>query len=145
MPVEVASRQAFQAPDPILLSSVNALLMSKRPHANGPLEVRNTPTQLVDLFPTILDILDVEAAHDPTSRSAYSIREDEQRETRFAFNPTKKHGHNLVEVRIEDQKNLQNSRLTVLGPATDPATWRGQVDSAAIPDRPDDTLRDQRR
>jgi Sulfatase len=129
-------------PDAILLSSVNALLMIKRPHAKGPLEFKETPTQLVDLFPTIMDILDFEAAHDPSGKSVYSIREDEQREARFAFDPAKKHGHNLVEVRIEDQKDLQNSKLTVLGPATDPATWRGQVDGAATGGRPELTSRD---
>ena len=122
--------RTLDTPDATLLSSVNALLMIKRPHAKGPLEIKETPTQLVDLFPTILDILDLEAAHDPSGKSVYSIRDDEQREARFGFDPAKKHGHNLVEVRIEDQKDLPNSKLTVLGPAISPATWRGQVDGA---------------
>jgi len=114
--------RTLDTPDATLLSSVNALLMIKRPHAKGPLEIKETPTQLVDLFPTILDILDLEAAHDPSGKSVYSIRDDEQREARFGFDPAKKHGHNLVEVRIEDQKDLPNSKLTVLGPAISPAT-----------------------
>ena len=48
-------------PDATLLSSVNALLMVKRPRAKGPLAIKATPTQLVDLFPTILDVLNVAA------------------------------------------------------------------------------------
>jgi arylsulfatase A-like enzyme len=135
--------RTLDMPDATLLSSVNALLMIKRPHAKGPLEIKGTPTQLVDLFPTILDILDLEAAHDPSGKSIYSIRDDEQREARFGFDPAKKHGHNLVEVRIEDQKDLPNSKLTVLGPATDPATWRGHVDGAATVRRPEVISRDE--
>ena len=115
----------------MLLSSVNALLMIKRPHAEGPLAIKPTPTQLVDVFPTIMDILNLEAAHDPAGRSVYSLRDDEPREALFAFDPTKKHGHDLVEVRIENQKDLPRSELTVLGPAADPATWRSQVAGAA--------------
>jgi hypothetical protein len=118
-------------PDAFLLSSVNALLMIKRPYAKGPLQFRQTPTQLVDLFPTIMDILNLEATHDPTGRSVYALRDDEPREALFGFDPTKKHGHDLVEVRIENQKDLPNSELTVLGPAADPATWRSQVAGAA--------------
>lgn len=137
--------RTLDTPDAILLSSVNALLMIKRPHAKGPLEIKETPTQLVDLFPTILDILNLEAAHDPSGKSVYEIGEDEQREARFGFDPAEKHGHNLVEVRIEDQKNLPNSKLTVLGPATDPATWRGQVDGAAAVGRPEVISRDEPR
>jgi hypothetical protein len=117
--------------DAVLLSSVNALLMIKRPHAKGPLAFKQTPTQLVDVFPTIMDILDLEAAHDPTGRSVYALRDDEPREALFGFDPVKKHGHDLVEVRIENQKDLPNSELTVLGPAADPATWRSQVAGAA--------------
>jgi hypothetical protein len=118
-------------PDAFLLSSVNALLMIKRPYAKGPLQFRQTPTQLVDLFPTIMDILNLEATHDPTGRSVYALRDDEPREALFGFDPTKKHGHDLVEVRIENQKDLPSSELTVLGPAADPATWRSQVAGAA--------------
>jgi hypothetical protein len=135
--------RTLDTPDATLLSSVNALLMIKRPHAKGPLEIKGTPTQLVDLFPTILDILDLEAPHDPSGKSVYSIRDDEHREARFGFDPAKKHGHNLVEVRIEDQKDLPNSKLTVLGPATDPATWRGHVDGAATVRRPEVISRDE--
>jgi len=137
--------RTLDTPDVTLLSSVNALLMIKRPHAKGPLEIKETPTQLVDLFPTILDILDLEAAHDPSGKSVYSIRDDEQREARFGFDPARKHGHNLVEVRIEDQTDLPNSNLTVLGPATDPATWRDQVDGAVTGGRPDVASRNEPR
>ncbi len=91
--------------------------MIKRPRAKGPLAIKQTPTQLVDLFPTILDILDLEAAHGLVGKSVYSIAEGERREARFGFDPTEKHGHDLVEVRIEDQMDLPNSQLTVLGPA----------------------------
>jgi Sulfatase len=139
-----ASR-TLDMPDSILLSSVNALLMIKRPHARGPLQIKTTPTQLIDLFPTILDILGLEAAHDLSGRSVYSIRDDEQRDARFGFDPTKKHGHDLVEIRIEDQRDLPNSQLTVLGPAADPATWRGQADGAVTLGRPEVTSQDRAR
>lgn len=50
----------------------------------------------------------------------------EKREARFAFDPNRKYGHDFVEVRIEDQTDLHNSKLSVLGPATDPASWYAQ-------------------
>jgi hypothetical protein len=133
-----ASR-TLDTPDSVLLSSVNALLMIKRPHAAGPLRIRAAPTQLIDLYPTILDILSIGASHELSGRSVYSLQDDARREARFAFDPTKKHGHDLVEIRIEDQKDLPNSPLTVLGPAADPATWQDRIDGAVTAGRPEIT------
>jgi Sulfatase len=137
--------RTLDTPDAILLSSINALLMIKRPRAKGPLAIKQTPTQLVDLFPTILDILDLKAARGLVGKSVYSIAEGERREARFGFDPREKHGHDLVEVRIEDQMDLPNSQLTVLGPATDPATWRDRADGALTFDRPEAASQDQAR
>jgi hypothetical protein len=131
--------------DETLLSSVNALLMIKRPQATGPLRTVATRTQLVDLYPTILDILGLEADAATHGKSVYAIRPEERREARFAFDPNEKHGPDLVEVRIEDQVNLPHSKLTVLGPATDPASWRDQAEGSTIGSRPDVTLRGERR
>jgi hypothetical protein len=120
-----------------LLSYVQALLMIKRPHAEGPLQALDTPTQLVDLFPTVVDVLDLPPPDEIDGESVYSIREGERRDVRIGFDPEDlTNGRNFVEVRIEDQMDLQNSELTVLGPATDPATWSPQVGDKAIEDKP---------
>ena len=120
-----------------LLSYVQALFMIKRPYAEEPLRALDTPTQLVDLFPTVLDILNLPPPADVDGRSVYSIREDEGREVRIGFDPDDlTNGRNFIEVRIEDQSDVQSSALTVLGPATDPATWRDQVDGKTIADEP---------
>ena len=125
-------RKTLGVPDEQLLSSLNAFLMIKRPYAKGALKVVDTPTQLVDLFPTILDILDLKADYETQGRSVYALTPAERRHAVFGFDPNKKHGSNIVEVRIEDQSDLQNSKLTVLGPATDPATWRTADDGQPV-------------
>jgi arylsulfatase A-like enzyme len=108
-----------------LRSQVYALLAIKPPGASGPLEVRNTPTQLVDLFPTLLDLLDLAAPDYPVyGRSVYAAG-GAPREARFGFDPARRHGHEIVEVRVDDPVHLARSPLTVIGPAIDPATWRG--------------------
>jgi len=108
-----------------LLSYVQALLMIKRPHAEGPLEILDTPTQLVDLYPTLLDVLDLQPQGELDGKSVYAIRADERREVRVGFDPEDlTNGRDFVEIRVEDQSDLKSSDLTVLGPATDPATWR---------------------
>ncbi|HSA80666.1 MAG TPA: hypothetical protein VLE23_07565, partial [Geminicoccaceae bacterium] len=106
--------------------------MIKRPQATGPLTIVDTPTQLIDLYPTILDILGLAADPGADGKSIFAIGPDERRDARFAFDPHKKHGHNLITIRIEDQTDLPHSRLTVLGPAADPASWRDQVGSMRI-------------
>ena len=102
--------------------------MIKRPHAAGPLRILDTPTQLVDLYPTLLEILDLEppdyALH---GRSAYGPDANAPREARFGFDPNKHLGPNVIEFRIEDQSDLRNSDLTVIGPATDPDLWRAEL------------------
>jgi hypothetical protein len=100
-----------------LVYTLNALLMVKRPYAEGPLEISETPTQLVDLFPTMLDILDLEFPYEMDGKSVFAIRPNERREARFGFDPKKPmNGPNIVEVRIEDPQDLAHSKLTVLGP-----------------------------
>jgi hypothetical protein len=111
-----------------LLSEVHSLLMIKRPHATEPLRILDTPTQLVDLYPTLLEILDLAppgyALH---GRSAYGPDANAPREARFGFDPDKHLGPNVIEFRIEDQSDLRNSDLTVIGPATDPDLWRPEL------------------
>jgi Sulfatase len=108
-----------------LVYTLQALLTIKPPGARGPLEIVDTPTQLVDLFPTILDLLDLEPGHELESKSVYALAPDERRPARFGFDPDKMmNGPNIVEVQIDDPSNPWHSKLTVLGPATDPGTWR---------------------
>ncbi len=114
------------ASDEMLRSSLNALLLVKRPGARGPLRIVDTPTQLIDLYPTLLDLLDLEPGAPTAGKSVYAIGPRERREARFAFDPENKHGPGLIEVRIEDQTDLPHSKLSVLGPAADPASWAGK-------------------
>jgi hypothetical protein len=111
-----------------LLSEIHSLLMVKRPHAAGELRVLDAPTQLVDLYPTLLDILDIDppdyALH---GRSVYGPEADQPREARFGFDPNKHLGPDVMEIRIEDPRDLRNSELTLIGPATDPDLWRPEL------------------
>jgi Sulfatase len=111
-----------------LLSEVHSLLMIKRPHAAEPLRILDTPTQLVDLYPTLLEILNLNPPDYPLhGRSAYGPDANAPREARFGFDPNKHLGPNVIEFRIEDQSDLRNSDLTVIGPATDPDLWRPEL------------------
>ena len=111
----------------LLRSQVYALLAIKPPGAGGPLTVRTMPTQLVDVFPTLLDLLELAPPrYRLHGRSVYAAAAA-PREARFGFDPARRHGWDLVEVRIDDPADLAHSSLTVLGPATDPAIWRGEI------------------
>ena len=116
-------KSTLGVPNGALLKGVGALLMIKRPHAEAPLRISEAPTQLVDLFPTVLDILDLAPDYPVDGRSIYRLEPGEPRDIRFGLDPSRKYGHNFLEVRIEDPTDLARSRLTVIGPATDPATW----------------------
>ena len=107
-----------------LRKGISSLLMIKRPHADQPLRIVVTPTQLADVFPSILDILDLRALHPIHGRSVYSLKQGERRELLFGLDPTNKWRHDFVEIRIDDPMDLQRSEFSVIGPATDPATWR---------------------
>jgi len=104
-----------------LLSGVNALLMIKQPNNRKPLRELDQATQLVDLFPSLADILDLEAAIDGPihGRSIYQ-QGAAARETRFSFDPDELFGDNFIEIRIENPKDLRHSPLTVIGPAVTP-------------------------
>ena len=76
--------------------------MIKPAGATGPLEIVDTPTQLVDLFPTILDLLDLEPGHALESKSVYALAPGERRAARFGFDPDKMmNGPNVIEVEID--------------------------------------------
>jgi hypothetical protein len=116
-------KSTLGVPDRALRSGIQALLMIKRPQTEGPLQISEVPTQLVDLFPTVLDILDLEPGYPVDGRSIYTLAPGAPRDVRFGLDPSRKYGHEFVEVRIEDPTNLARSPLTVVGPATDPRTW----------------------
>ena len=109
-----------------LLNGIEALLMIKRPYATAPLRISEAPTQLVDLFPTLLDVLDLEPAYPTDGRSVYALEPGAARDLRFRIDPSGKYGHDFVEVRVEDPTDLGRSELTVIGRATDPAAGREQ-------------------
>jgi len=114
-----------------ILARAQALLMIKRPHAQHRLDVVKAPTQLVDIYPTIFDVLGLELQ--PTEvhgRSVYASAAS-PREARFALDPEGRYGSNLVEVRIDDPSDLATSNLTVVGPPSDPALWREEIQPAA--------------
>jgi Sulfatase len=121
---EDSDRTTLGHADGKLLQGISSLLMIKRPRANAPLRIVNTPTQLADLFPTILDLLDLRPLHQTHGRSVYSLSPEERRELRFGLDPAHKYRHDFVEVRIDDPAQLQESSLSVIGRATDPAVWR---------------------
>jgi hypothetical protein len=107
-----------------LRSQVSALLAIKPPGASGPLRVHGTPTELVDLFPTLIDLLDLPPPDYPVRGRSVYAGGGAPREARFGFDPAKRHGSQIVEVRVDDPTRPARSPLTVIGPATDPATWR---------------------
>ncbi len=115
-----------------LLSGVNALLMIKRPGGRGPMREREQVTQLVDLFPSLADILDLEASVEAPIHGRSIYAEDwEPRDVRFGFDPDELFGSNFMEVRIETPGDLRRSKLTVVGPALVPANWRPEIREAA--------------
>ena len=82
-------------PRAVLLERAQALLMIKRPHAQHRLDVLKRPTQLVDVYPTVFDVLGLELR--PTEvhgRSVYASAAS-PREARFALDPKQSTGPNL--------------------------------------------------
>lgn len=114
-----------------MLARVQALLMVKRPEAQHRLEVVETPTQLVDIYPTVLEISGLgPPPAEVHGRSVYAAAAA-PREARFALDPDGRYGSNLVEIRIDDPSDLVWSHLTVIGPPNDPALWRAEIGRAA--------------
>jgi hypothetical protein len=119
--------RALGKPRQALLARVQALLMVKRPHAQHRLDLVIRPTQLIDVYPTIFDLLGLELQPAQIhGRSVYASAA-QPREARFAHDPENWFGPNLIEVRIDDPSDLVTSKLTVVGPAIDPTLWREEV------------------
>lgn len=98
-----------------LVSMVNALLMIKRPDAGGDLEIVGRPTQLIDLYPTLVELLELPP---PDYRmDGRSVFGDAHQDLVFAIDPKVRHGPNLIEVRVDRPDDIERSPLTVLGPA----------------------------
>jgi hypothetical protein len=112
-----------------LLSRVSALLMIKPAGAAGTLETVDTPTQLIDLLPTLVDLLDLPPPkHRMLGTSVFALDPDQRRDTIVGHDPENTHGPNVFDVRIEDPANLADSALSVLGPA---GSW-GKAQSGQI-------------
>ena len=123
--------RALRKPRQALLARAQALLMVKRPHAQHRLDLVMTPTQLIDVYPTIFDLLGLELQPaEVHGRSVYAS-DASPREARFAHDPENWFGPNLIEVRIDDPSDLVTSNLTVVGPANDPKLWPEEVRRAA--------------
>jgi Sulfatase len=118
-----------------LLSRVSALLMIKPAEARGALDTVATPSQLIDLLPTLVDLLDLPPPRYPMlGTSVFALDPDQRRHTIVGHDPENTHGPKVFDVRIEDPGNLPDSALSVLGPA---GTWGrlqpGQVTAGAPP------------
>lgn len=118
--------------DNVLLSGTNALLTIKRPKARGALREVDQVTQLVDLFPSVLDILGLERPADALihGRSIYADQ-DHPRDVRFSFDPKERWGDDYVDVRIEAPDDMRRSALTVVGPTIEPVHWRDEIRQSA--------------
>ena len=118
-----------------LLSRISALLMIKPAGAAGKLETVDTPTQLIDLLPTLVDLLDLPPPrHRMLGRSVFALDPDQRRDTIVGHDPKNTHGPNVFDVRIEDPANLADSALSVLGPAGSRGKVRpGQVAADRAP------------
>jgi hypothetical protein len=96
-----------------LLTKVSALLMIKPAGARGGLEQVTQPSQLVDLLPTLVDLLDLRPPDYPTVGAALFAPDPmPPREARFGL----RSGPDMIEVRIDRPGELARSPLTVLGP-----------------------------
>jgi len=114
--------------DNFFLSGANALLAIKRPGSLDDLRENDRATQLVDLFPSLMDILDLDgtAIAPVHGRSIYGDHQGE-RDVRISLDPEERWGDNYVDVRIENPGDLERSALTVIGPTIEPAHWRRET------------------
>ena len=125
-------RSILGRPRAVLLERAQALLMVKRPRARHRLDVVKRPTQLVDVYPTVFDVLGLEMQPvEVHGRSVYAP-DASPREARFALDPNESTGPNLIEVRIDDPSDLAISDLTVVGPAIDATLWREEIRAVGI-------------
>lgn len=118
-----------------LLSRVSALLMVKPAGAGGALETNETPSQLIDLLPTLVDLLDLPPPKYPMlGTSVFALDPGQRRETIVGHDPEDTHGPGVFDVRIEDPADLADSALSVLGPAGSWGKVRpGQVTAGRAP------------
>jgi Sulfatase len=101
-----------------LLSRISALLMIKPAERRGMLETAQTPSQLIDLLPTLVELLDLPPPTYPMLGTSVLALDPEQRRAAIVgHDPENTHGPKVFDVRIEDPRNLAESALTVLGPA----------------------------
>jgi hypothetical protein len=101
-----------------VLSRVSTPLMVKPAGARGELVMETMPTQLIDLLPTLVELLDLPPPGYPMrGTSLFALDPVQRRDTMIGLDPGNMHGPNVFELRIEDPEDLINSPLTVLGRA----------------------------
>jgi Sulfatase len=110
-----------------LAARARALLMIKPPHAGGELTVSDEPSQLVDIFPTLLDLLGIDPPeHDLHGRSLVRAGETHGRDARFGI-IREQYTKEMIEVRMNNQLDFWSSDLTLIGPAAEPRLWREEL------------------
>jgi hypothetical protein len=101
-----------------VLSRVSTPLMVKPAGARGELAMEAMPTQLIDLLPTLVELLDLPPPDYPMlGTSVFALDPDRRRDAIIGLDPENMHGPGVVDLRIEAPEDLANSPLTVLGPA----------------------------
>lgn len=95
---------------------IKALLMIKPANSTGILKISERPSQLVDLYPTMIDLLAL--GEDVNTDGFYLFANSfpgNRKASFFLFPPEENDPGDIIKVEVDDQKNLQKSRLTVAG------------------------------
>ena len=122
-------RTTLSLPDNVFLSGAKLLLMIKQPGHKREFRENEHASQLVDFFPSLLDILDLQAADTDAiihGRSVFGEHRN-KRDVRVSLDPEKRWGDNHLDVRIENPLDLTRSALTVIGTTIEPVHWRSEV------------------
>lgn len=100
-----------------LLARTMTLLMIKPAHSSGDLAFSERLSQLIDLYPTMVDLLELHPAK--TRSEGVSLLQDEYPETReanfFMYPVNELEPDDVMIINISDQRNLSKSELTISG------------------------------
>ena len=95
------------------LSRIYSLLMIKTPNSNNKLKISEKKTQLVDIYPSLADLLNLDTikAEKVDGRSVFSSNFPQKREVFNFWFPQKDLDPTVIEFIITDQKNLKESKF----------------------------------